>query len=86
VQTVLIGYAPSGQGWVGWVVLAAIVAFLAAGVFGVLRCWLKAGVIEWRSRRQVSSPPTETTALHSAGPGTGRPPQRFFFMRIDVAV
>ena len=56
MQAVLIAYASNGQGWVGWVVLAVIVVFLAVGFFGVVRGWLKAGVIKWRSRQEVSSP------------------------------
>jgi hypothetical protein len=58
VQAILIGYAPSGQGWVGWVVLAVIVSFLAVSFLGLMRGWLRAAMIKWRSRHQVSGSPT----------------------------
>lgn len=56
MQAILIGYVPSGQGWVGWVVLVVIVAFLAVGIFGLALGWLKAGVIKWRFRHKASNP------------------------------
>jgi hypothetical protein len=54
---VLVAYESSGTGWVGWVVLAAILLFLAVGFFGIFRGWLRAGIVRWRSRRPDSGPP-----------------------------
>ena len=37
VQAILVGVAPSGTGWVGWLVLAVIVGFMAVTVLGNIR-------------------------------------------------
>ena len=72
MQATLIGYAPSGQSWVGWVVLAVIVSFMAVSFFGIVRGRLRNGMIEWRSRRQLSSPPTSGSSAQSGREGWTR--------------
>jgi hypothetical protein len=47
----------SGTGWFSWVVLAAILLFLAVGFFGIFRGWAKAGIVKWRSRHPESDRP-----------------------------
>ena len=64
MQAVLIGYTPSGQGWVGWVVLAVIVAFLAVGLFGVARGWLIQKAIESAGVTPLGPPSVEEFAVH----------------------
>ncbi|HTU36519.1 MAG TPA: hypothetical protein VMF35_00795 [Acidimicrobiales bacterium] len=49
---VLVAYEASGQGWVGWVVLAVILLFLAFGFFSLIRGWVRTGRVKWRSRQQ----------------------------------
>ena len=51
-----IAVQPSGTGWVGWVVLAVIVAFLVLTLIGDVRrgVWTRIG--QWRTRRPSSGP------------------------------
>jgi hypothetical protein len=49
---ILFGVQPSGEGWVGWVVVVVVVA---AGASMVLAGWhqkARARIATWRSRRQ----------------------------------
>ena len=57
-QATLVGVQPSGTGWVGWVVLAVIVFFIAVTVLGDIRGRLRSALIKWRSRHVVSGSPT----------------------------
>jgi hypothetical protein len=78
-QTILFGVQPSGTGWVGWVVLAVIVFFMALTVLGIIRGKLRSVLMKWRSRHLVSGSPTVDDDLrppndYSAG-GQSEPPR-----------
>jgi uncharacterized membrane protein YcjF (UPF0283 family) len=61
VQAILIAYSSSGDNsWVGWLILVVILLFVAVGLVGVIRGWLRAGRIKWRSRHQISSSQTSS--------------------------
>jgi hypothetical protein len=58
VQAILIAYSSSGDNsWVGWLILIVILLFVAVGLVGVMRGWIRAARIKWRSRHQISRPP-----------------------------
>jgi hypothetical protein len=63
LQSILVGYEPSGSGWVSWVVLAVIVSVIAVSFLGIVRGLLRNGIIKWRfhqiSRRADGGPETE---------------------------
>jgi hypothetical protein len=52
---VLVAYQSSGTGWVGWVVLAVIVAFIAVTLIGDFRRSVLRRIKKWRTRRQDRS-------------------------------
>lgn len=64
-QAILFGVQPSGTGWVGWVVLAVIVSFMAVTVLGSIRGRLRSGLIKRRFRHLVSGSPTVDDDLQS---------------------
>lgn len=65
MQGVLVGFAPSGDSWVGWIVLAVIVTFMAVTVLGDIRGKLRSGLIKRRSRHLVSGSPTPDDDLEA---------------------
>lgn len=59
MQAILIAYSSSGENsWLGWLILAAILPFVAFGLVGMMRAWLRARRIKRRSGHQISSPRT----------------------------
>lgn len=52
---VLVAYESSGTGWVGWVVLAVIVGFIAFTLIGDFRKSFLRRIKKWRTRHQDPS-------------------------------